>query len=254
MATEVFRRHEKKYRVPAAAFEALQDKLSDFMELDRYNEGRFTYPICNLYYDTADSALIRKSLQKPAYKEKLRLRSYGSPPDLNSIVYAEIKKKVAGVVGKRRCAMPLGTAYAYLESGQEPPLTPEMNPQILHEITWMLRQGLQPAVVIAYDRRAFFCPTRPDLRISFDTNIRSRRYDLRLEDGDYGDLLLPADTWLMEIKTVGSFPLHLSHLLAEYEIYPASFSKYGTEYKQFLAGNPAPFPEWEVLPEAASVE
>ncbi len=234
MAIEVFNRYENKYILDAATVPMLQSRLLEHMRPDAYNEDRETYTITNLYYDTPDSHLIRTSLAKPKYKEKLRLRAYGiAAPDAK--VYVEIKKKVAGLVNKRRSALKLQEAYAFLESGILPKAQPYQNRQVLREIDYMLQiHALQPALYLAYDRRAYFGIAQPDLRISFDRKIRTRRYDLSLEAGDHGALLLAPDRWVMEIKVAQSIPFWLSRLLSDYQIYPASFSKYGTEYRQTL--------------------
>ena len=235
MAIEVFNRYEKKYRLDEGTFARLTSRLNDFLEVDAYykiNGGAYT--ILNLYYDTENSDFIRTSLTKPAYKEKLRLRSYGTP-DANSEVYLEIKKKVRGIVNKRRSAMKLPEAYSFLESGVLPELQPHMNGQVLREIAHMLKTNvLKPALALSFERMAYFGNENRDLRISFDTNIRARSSYLRLESGAYGERILPDGEWIMEIKTSQSIPLWLCRLLSEYRIYPAGFSKYGTVYRQAL--------------------
>jgi hypothetical protein len=234
MAIEVFNRYENKYIVGESILPQLCERLSEYMELDEYNKRFETYSIANIYYDTDDSFLIRTSLSKPKYKEKLRLRSYGAPA-LDSKVYVEIKKKVAGLVNKRRSAMTLREAYRFLESGNAPKIRDGMNRQVIGEIRYFLQtRELSPAVCISYDRKAYFGIGEHDVRVSFDTNIQARRYDLRLESGAYGERLLDDGLWLMEIKTARSIPIWLCRLLSEYKIYPVSFSKYGAEYKQTL--------------------
>jgi SPX domain protein involved in polyphosphate accumulation len=241
MAIEVFNRYENKYMVDEKTYARLQTRLSDYMKLDSYNKRFETYPICNIYYDTPDSHLIRTSLMKPSYKEKIRLRSYGTPSK-NSKVYVEIKKKFRGLGNKRRSALPLDEAYAFLASGKIPDIDCGMNIQVLSEIAYMLEQHrLVPKVYLSCERRAYFGTGRHDLRISFDTDIVARREDLFLESGIYGKSLLPEGKWLMEIKTSESIPIWLCRTLSELHIYPVSFSKYGTEYKLSLA-SPSPHP------------
>lgn len=234
MAIEVFNRHENKYLIDEQTLVHIQARLADYMETDAYNKTHETYTITNLYYDTEDNHLIHTSLLKPKYKEKLRLRGYGVP-DLDSKVYLEIKKKVAGLVNKRRSSLILSEAYQFLETGNMPAPEPYHNRQVLNEIAYILQNNpLKPMLYLAYDRRAYFDKESRDLRISFDTNIRSRRIDLRLEAGDHGRLILPEGQWLMEIKVSRCMPFWLTRLLSEYQIYPTSFSKYGTEYKQLI--------------------
>lgn len=230
MAQMVFNRIEKKYLLTADSYERLLDALRSYMEEDEYG----LHTICNIYYDTPDYHLIRRSIEKPVYKEKLRLRSYGIPRE-DSKVFLEIKKKYNKVVNKRRISLGLQEAYRYLEEG----VRPEKDSQILREMDFFLeRYPLQKGLYLAYDRRALFGKEDPEFRLTFDTNIRCRWEEMELERGDYGHFLLPAGCRLMESKVMGSTPLWFSSLLSSLHIYPASFSKYGYFYKEKLAENP----------------
>jgi hypothetical protein len=229
---QVTNRYENKYLLSTEVFGHFKQALDGIMNPDLHNRQGQTYSINNLYYDTPDSYLIRTSLSKPRYKEKLRLRSYGIP-EKDSKVYVEIKKKCSGLVSKRRSAMTLEQAYTFLESGQLPPSQPKQNLQVLGELQYVLQNHeLSPALFLSYDRLAY--SDSQDLRVSFDTNIHTRRSDLRLELGTHGSLLLDPDIWLMEIKVARSIPLWLCRMLSEYEVRPTSFSKYGYEYTQTL--------------------
>lgn len=231
MAIEVFNRYEHKFMLNEDTFNRVIDIMDNHMELDSHNKNHNTYTIANIYYDTEDDYLIRTSLASPRYKEKLRLRSYGIPEE-NSTVFLEIKKKHKGIVNKRRTALFPSEAYSFLETGKAPEIKEHMNRQVVRELEYFLGfYKPQPKVYLAYDRIAYFEKGNPDLRISFDTNIRSRRYDLKLENGDYGERLLKEGLYLMEIKTSLAMPLWLTHMLTELEIKRCHFSKYGTEYK-----------------------
>ena len=224
MAITVFNRYEKKYLMPAPVYEALREHLADFMETDAYG----LHTICNLYYDTEGDLLIRRSMEKPVYKEKLRLRSYGIPTS-ETKVFVEMKKKYHKVVNKRRLALPLAEACAYLNEG----IRPAEDSQILRELDFFLkRYAPKPALYLAYDRTALFGKEDGDFRVTFDANIRSRRTDLFLEHGDAGELLLPRGWYLMETKILGATPLWFSEILSALSIYPVSFSKYGNIFKK----------------------
>lgn len=222
----VFERYEKKYMLNEQQYNALCPMLDGYMETDHYG----LHTICNIYYDTPHYDLIRASIEKPPYKEKLRLRSYGIPKD-DSTVFLELKKKYNGVVYKRRVPLTLSAAENYLAKGIRPP----KDHQILHEIDWFLRQyDVSPKAFIAYDRIALFGTEDPNLRITFDNRIRWRDSVLDLSKGDWGNLLLPSGQILMEIKIPGTMPYWLAEMLTELEIFPYVFSKYGTCYKQHL--------------------
>lgn len=234
MAIEVFNRYESKYLLDSNSYRRLYLDLMEYMEPDEYNKQHEFYSISNLYFDTAHDSLIRASLAKPKYKEKLRLRAYGVPSK-DAKVYLEIKKKVFGLVNKRRTALKLDEAYEFVRTGQAPELKDYMNAQVVNEISYFLRRyDLAPKLYLSYDRKALFCKDSRDLRITFDTNIRTRRYDLKLENGDYGEQLLDEGQWLMEVKAEKTVPMWLSVLLSEHQLYRTSFSKYGNEYKKMI--------------------
>lgn len=237
MAKEIFNRYENKFLIDYNTYHKLQEQLLYHMDMDDYNKNHEFYTISNIYYDTRDDYLIRTSLSKPKYKEKLRLRAYGIPKE-DDEVYLEIKKKVYGVVNKRRTRIRLKEAYDFATTGIKPELQEYMNKQVMNELEYMFKiYNLEPKLYLAYDRRAFFSKENKDLRITFDTNIRTRRYDLKLENGDYGENLLEPQQWLMEIKAEKSIPVWLSKLLSENKVYQRSFSKYGTEYQKMLLNN-----------------
>lgn len=237
MAIEVFNRYENKYFLEESALNRVLAEIEQHMVPDQFNIDRRTYSISNIYYDTPDDHLIRTSLSKPKYKEKLRLRAYGVPA-WNDLAFLEMKKKYNGLVNKRRTKIRLSEGYKFAANGIVS-LSEEMHPQVVREIAGMIRRygKLEPKVMIAYDRLAYFEKGNPDLRISFDTNIRSRRDNLRLEDGNAGTLLVPKGQWLMEIKTASAVPLWLSNLLTGEDLYKTSFSKYGHEFKRYINQN-----------------
>ena len=234
MSIEVFNRYEHKYMLNRETFEKVIKILDEHMIMDMHNKSYEPYTISNIYLDTHDDFLVRTSLSKPVYKEKLRLRTY-KVPTMDSTVFLEIKKKFNGIVNKRRTKLKLSEAYDFLASGKAPEPKEYMNLQVLRELEYFMKiYDLSPKLYLAYDRIAYFEKGNDDLRISFDMNIRSRRYDLALEKGDHGEKLLPDDVYLMEIKTSLAKPLWLTHLLSELNINRTAFSKYGTEFKNMI--------------------
>lgn len=221
-----FQRVEKKYMLSPNQYEQFISEIKPYMQLDEYG----LHTICNIYYDTMTNELIRTSIEKPEYKEKLRLRSYGIPGD-DSTVFLEIKKKFNGVVFKRRVSMQHDEAMAYIESG----IRPDFENQILFEIDYFMQHYKPiPKLFLAYDRMAYFGRQDSEIRMTFDRNIRSRPYDLDLTHGDYGEKLMDEDNVLLEIKVPMAYPIWLTKILSKLEIYPVSFSKYGNIYKENL--------------------
>jgi hypothetical protein len=222
----IFKRIEKKYLLSEAQYAALFQRIGAHLRPDEY--GRST--VLSLYLDTPDRRIIRSSIEAVDYKEKLRLRSYGTAR-ADSAVFLELKKKYGGVVYKRRAAMTLGEAERYLRTGIKP-----FDSQIMAEIDWAMRLYGRPgaAMLIACEREAWFDEAHPDLRLTFDRNIRCRENELRLDRGSAGTGLLPGDTVLLEIKTAGAMPLWLADALDAEGILPGSFSKYAEAYLRTL--------------------
>lgn len=106
----IFKRHELKYLITAEQREYIEKAICEYMMPDEYGEST----ICNIYYDTDNYRLIRRSIEKPMYKEKLRLRSYGKSAD-DKTVFLELKKKYDGVVYKRRISLPCKDAVDFME-------------------------------------------------------------------------------------------------------------------------------------------
>ncbi len=226
-----FMRTEVKYRIPEDRYREFLSKIDPYFQLDQY--GLST--ICNIYYDTEHSDLISRSMDKPKYKEKIRLRSYGVPKK-DGVVYAELKKKYNGVVYKRRASLTCEHAEKYLKGEEHP----EHEDQIVSEITYARDlYHIRPALYLAYDRCAYFGREDHNLRMTIDSNIRYRQDHLNLEYGDQGTLLPMNGDYLLEIKLQGGMPLWLVRILNDLKIYPSSFSKYAACY-QHIMSHPAP--------------
>lgn len=222
----VFKRYELKYIITPEEKEKILRAIEPYMALDKY--GRTT--IRNLYFDTDDFRLIRRSIEKPDYKEKLRVRCY-SQADESSTVFVELKKKYKKVVYKRRIALPEKDAMLWLCNGSAIPDT-----QISKEIDYFLQyyKTLHPTVFLAYRREAYYTKEKSDFRLTFDDNIIFRTEDLSLKSEVYGTKLTDDGTILMELKCSGGIPLWMTQILSELKIYKTSFSKYGTVYREHI--------------------
>lgn len=235
MTTKTFKRNELKYFITQIQYETICNKIAEHMVLDEFCKDGKGYVIYNIYFDTQNNAVIRHSLDKPFYKEKLRLRSYSMPTKDSDTVFLELKKKIGGTVAKRRAVMHYSEAMELVNIGVIPETDNYQDAQVILEILDFLRNNIvTPKVYISYERVAYFDIADSDFRVSFDQNILTRRTDVDLVSGDYGTDLLTGDKILMEIKCRGSIKLWLCRLLSEMNIYSSGFSKYGSEYKQFI--------------------
>ncbi|MDE7463828.1 MAG: polyphosphate polymerase domain-containing protein [Clostridiales bacterium] len=218
---DIFKRYELKFLLSPEQYRVVRSAMDGRMKGDKYGES----DICNLYCDTPDFILARRSNEKPFYKEKLRIRSYGIAK-ADSDVFVEIKKKYDSVVYKRRIVTDEETAIGMLDGDS----TDER--QIAKEITYFARfyAGIRPQMFISYRREAFYGIDDKSFRMTFDRSILWRTHDLTLQRGIYGAPVLPEGKILMEVKTAAAIPLWLVKVLSENKIYKTSFSKYGTAY------------------------
>lgn len=223
-----FSRYEAKFFMTPAQQAAIMPCLEEHLSVDSYGN----HTISNIFFDTPLYDVTRASIEKPVYKEKLRVRAYGTPDPQTGRVFVELKKKYEHIVYKRRIVLPVPEAKAFLLEGTVPTST---DPQITREIAhFMALHHPTPQVFLSYDRVAMFGKEDPDLRITFDTNLLWRDTELDLCAGPYGKPVLPDDRVLMEVKVPGAMPLWLAHLLGRQHIFQSSFSKIGTCYTQFI--------------------
>ena len=221
----VFQRVEKKYLLTQEQYDGFKAEMLRHMTLDQY--GLST--ISSIYFDSDSFDLIRKSISKPVYKEKFRLRGYGSVNN-KSTVYAEIKKKYDGIVYKRRQEIPEKMFLNWDYTTSPFPI----DTQIGKEIDYLFRRNsLRPKVYIGYDREAYFGNDNHSLRVTVDRNLRYRTENLDLRAGAYGNPLLDKGTYLMEIKIPGALPLWMIKTMEKLNIRPVSFSKVGYWYENY---------------------
>lgn len=239
LAISTFKRKEIKFILDEEQYHSLNSVLGEYMNPDAFCVDGKEYGIYNVYYDTDDNFLIRESLEKPYYKEKIRLRSYYSPAKENDNVYLEIKKKIGGIVTKRRISLTLGQANAFIFEGEIPDLSNSkksyIQNQVLNELVVFLKNyPVTPRQYISYQRSAFFGKDDDSFRLTFDRAITQRRFDVSLSKPNYGSQILLPGQYLMEVKIGASMPIWLSQQLAQLGVYKTSFSKYGRAFKSFV--------------------
>ena len=223
----IFKRYELKYMLSLEQKHKILEAMAPYMALDQY--GRTT--IRNIYFDTDNYRLIRDSMERPVYKEKLRIRSYDRAR-ADSAVFVELKKKYDGIVYKRRVALPeeeamrwvCGVAHCHADT------------QISEEIDYFLSyyENLHKTLFLSYEREAYETITPSDFRVTFDDHILCRQENISLEADIYGSPILPEDMVLMEIKCSGGIPFWMVHVLSAEHIYKTSFSKYGSAYTNII--------------------
>ena len=219
----VMKRYELKYLISKEQEDFFLEKLKGHMKADAFGKTS----IASLYYDTPEYRLINRSLEKPEFKEKMRLRSYGLATS-DSPVFLELKRKAYGIVYKRRVQSTIPLVRKFFDGEGDICAGGQIN----HEITYFrdFYGNLAPACLIIYDRTAFYEP-EGDLRLTIDNYPRYRTDDLDLRISMDGIPLLPDGHSILEIKVQQALPLWLVRILEEGKIYKNSFSKYGEAYK-----------------------
>ncbi len=222
----VMKRYELKYLLSREQTDFFRKGLEGHMQADQFG----LTSIASLYYDTPDYRLIRSSIEKPTFKEKIRLRSYGLATD-SSPVFLELKRKAYDIVYKRRVQSTIPLVRKFFD--REGDIC--AGGQINNEITYFrdYYDTLVPACLIIYDRTAYFEPDG-DLRLTIDGNPRYRTDQLDLRVSMDGISLLPEGYTILEVKVQNAMPLWLTGILSAGKIYKASFSKYGEAYRQQL--------------------
>ncbi len=224
MAITVMQRYELKYLLDGRQTEYIRRRIDGPMQIDEYG----LTSIASLYYDTPDARMIRASLEKPDFKEKVRLRSYGLAA-ADSPVFLELKRKAKDIVYKRRIETTVFETDRFFAGAD----LPGSDGQIRKELTFCRDQyqSLAPACLIIYDRTAYGTP-EGDLRLTIDERPRYRSEGLTLTESLEGIPLLPDGWSILEIKVHQAVPLWLSAILSEGGIFKTSFSKYGEAYRQ----------------------
>jgi len=224
LVQNVFKRVEQKYLLNEEKFLLLQDMLHKYFFKDKYYESS----IFNLYFDNTNNDIIINSIEKPKYKDKIRVRSYGKVKN-NDMVFLEMKQKYNGVVYKRRVNFTFSEYKNYIKKG----ILSSNDNQMLREIDYYIKYyHLKPYVFVGYDRLSYYSKEDKNFRVTFDTNLRSRFNDLRLVDTKENKLYFDEKMYIMEVKSLYGLPLWLIKVLSSNGIYPVSFSKVGSIYKK----------------------
>ena len=235
MAISTFKRYERKFLVTREQYKSMLPRILEHMEPDKYCLDDKTYPLVNLYFDDDNDDIIRYSVSSPKFKQKLRLRCYGTPENDGATVYMEIKSKTYGTVTKRRVGMTLREANEYIYNGVRPTTEKYLSSQVLDEIDYFRSiTPCYPKLYVSYERRALFMRGDSDVRVTFDDNILTRRTDLDVLHGMYGKRIFPEGVFIMEVKVPDAIPLWLARILSDNGAAMTSISKYGKEYELYV--------------------
>ena len=225
----VMQRIEMKYVLNKAQLEYLKEALKEHMKVDQFGQTS----IASIYYDTPDYRLIRTSIEKPVFKEKIRLRAYGLVKE-NDNVFLEVKRKADGLVYKRRKIVTEEMANKFFNDECDKKCEDQIGKEIMYFKNYYKK--LMPAFMVIYDRTAYE-EINGDLRLTIDENARYRTDHLDLHTSMDGTPLLDEGSAILEIKVQEVMPLWLVSILSKGQIYQTSFSKVGEAYKKEILSN-----------------
>lgn len=235
---DTFKRYEKKYIISKNQQEHLLSLLDGQIELEDFCKKNGSYLIRNVYLDSIDDTLIRRSCDKPKFKEKIRIRKYGTYNDGKDQYFLEMKRKCEGVVYKRRVKLSRLELHQFTTKGIIPEGKNYLERQVLNELSYFFKLYEPiPKTFISYERIAYQGIYDKEFRLTFDSNITSRRNDFNFDNDEKELDLLNSNSSLMEVKVAGAMPLWFTKALSEINIAPTSFSKYGMEFKLTVKGN-----------------
>lgn len=235
MEINVFRRYEKKFLLTLEQWQGLVPIIEAHMDIDPYCVEKKPYTVRTIYFDTTDYDVIRKSIDNPKFKEKLRMRKYGPFDKQSDEVYLEIKRKYQGVGTKRRVKCSEQEVASLIDKQQQPLRSDYYSLQILNEIGYYLSVNrVKPAVFISYQRLAYTDKESKHFRLTIDQAIMTRRDDFDFTHGPRGRHLIDDQHRLMEVKVGKAMPLWFAQALSQHKIYLTSFSKYGKDFEARL--------------------
>lgn len=224
-------RHEIKFLLNRTQHLALAGAVNQMLQPDPFGDDDGRYTVTSLYYDTADYKAYWDKVNGVKMRRKVRVRTYGNPvvtPE--TMVYLEIKQRTNVRIGKRRLRLPYSVAANFGDYAAELPnltLSEQRTAAELHYLFDALH--LQPTCVVSYHRAAYGNHADyPDLRITFDTDVRGRVENLSLLTADAGPLqMVLAPGWsILEVKVNQTIPYWLAQLLSRHGCTPRRISKY----------------------------
>lgn len=209
--------------------------LEPYTLKDNNGDSDGWYTISSIYFDNEQKQCYYETINSAEFRQKLRLRVYNKCT-LDSTSFFEIKLKINGLVRKRRIKMKLSDAMDFIDDciNKREINYDEVkcsNKQILREIVNFIEsKKLVPVNVVSYERLALYAKDDESLRITFDTNVRTRGDNLDLTAGTYGNLTSGEGIAILELKTSKNLPVWLVQILGRYGYRNQTFSKYCSHY------------------------
>ena len=214
-------RHELKYYINAAELEALKRRLYPVLDLDSHCR-KGPYAIRSLYFDDAFDSAYNDKQSGTEFRDKYRIRIYNNS---DSAIFLERKRKLNNLIQKSSVAITRRLADRII-AGDCAPLLGSKNPLLKDMFVMMRTRLLRPKVIVDYKREAFVYPVE-DVRITFDTELRSGLSSIDLFNPDIPTVNPhDRDVEILEVKFNDYLPDYINGLLSGLTGERSAISKY----------------------------
>jgi hypothetical protein len=239
MRIKLFNRYELKYILNLEQYLQFAEILPNYLELDPQGDQHGRYKITSLYYDTEDYKAYWDKIEGHKFRRKVRIRLYGGETATpETLCFAEIKQRINKTLQKKRIYVPYTEAEALCGASEPIPSEATMSEtdrEVASEIRYLQSTlQLRPACIVSYDRMAFDGSEYEDgLRITFDTNLKGRTYDLSLLSYAPNQFFIAPDHCIMEVKVNYRVPYWLTEIIGKHGFTLRRISKYCATLQQF---------------------
>lgn len=217
-------RHELKYQISEADYQAMRRRLRPLMTLDSHAGADGTYQISSIYFDNYRDKVLREKRDGVQRREKFRLRYYNED---RSHVTLEKKSKYNNLCQKVAAPLTQEEFQKLLAGGGV--WMREHPSELVRELYGKMKiQQLRPRVLVSYVREPYvYAPG--NVRVTFDSRIRTSLFHTSFAEGAIPDISAtdePQDR-ILEIKYDAFLPDVVACLLQAEGLRQQAFSKYG---------------------------
>lgn len=203
-------RHELKFIINSTQAEILKYRLSLIMDVDTNSKNEDnTYFIRSLYFDDVFNNAYYEKVDGLEKREKYRIRIYNFE---DSFIRLERKEKNRDLTHKEQTAITKEECLNFINGDFDKIDTSRS--QLLEDFVLKNKLNqIRADVIVDYRRLAYTYPVE-DVRVTFDENIKSGRFNYDIFDKDIltFDVLEPNES-VLEVKFNNGIPKHIADVI-----------------------------------------
>jgi SPX domain protein involved in polyphosphate accumulation len=217
-------RFELKYRLTYFQYLKVRNAIRPYMTIDAFSRRapKNCYLVRSLYFDTPDYHAYEQKMSGDCDRVKFRLRTYAAENSATNPIRVELKLREGNLTIKKSVFVSNDEYQHFIErhhwQNLQHPVTTEFERQ-------SLSQGLNPVVLIEYDREGYDTRFTSDLRITFDHQVRSAHSSTLFPEHTFFQTFMPRGI-VLEIKFKESLPFWLNSLVRSQGLKVIANSKY----------------------------